>query len=337
MPTWFSFDFKDFSFSFLSILLEGVPFVLLGSLISGFVDVFVSSERVAKLLPKNQGVAIFISGLLGLVFPMCECGSVIVIRRFIRKGLPISSAVTYMLAAPIVSPIVALSTYAAFKGQSPELMTALRLGLGFSLAVLVGFIVRGLPRAMILQPSMLNEGARQRTGLSVAAEPTLQEFAVAAERAPFGRKVLLAVQSATADLLDVTFFLIIGAAIASVFNTAVNQEVITPFATNPPVAIVALMVLAGGLALCSTTDAFIAASFAAFPFAAKLAFLLFGPMFDVKLFWLYGLVFKRRAVALLAFGLFVAIGLICWQLSTLKLDEARLPGGVPIATPPATP
>jgi hypothetical protein len=337
MPTWFSFHFQDFAFSFLSILLEGVPFVLLGSLISGVVDVFISSERITRMLPKNQGVAIFVSGLLGFILPMCECGSVIVIRRFIRKGLPLGCAVAYMLAAPIVSPIVALSTYAAFKGQSPELMTALRLGLGFSLAVFVAFIIRGLPRAAILQPAMLGEAGRQRAGLSVAPEATLQEFAVAAQRAPFGRKVLLAIHSATADLLDVTFFLIIGAALASVFNTAVNQEVILPYAGNPPVAIVALMLLAGALALCSTTDAFIAASFATFPFAAKLAFLLFGPMFDVKLFWLYGLLFKRRVVALLGLGLFVAIGLICWQLSTMDLDRIpRLPSA-PVAAPQSVP
>ena len=319
MPHWFSFHFQDFAFSFLSILFEGVPFVLLGSLISGFVDVFVSSERVARMLPKNPSAAILLSGLLGLIFPMCECGSVIVIRRFLRKGLPLGCAVTYMLGAPIVSPIVALSTFAAFKGQNPELMTALRLGLGYALAVLVGFIVRGLPRAAILQPAMLGEAQRQRAGLSVAAAPAMQEFATAAESAPFGRKVLLAIQSATADFLDVTFFLIVGAAIASVFNTAVRQEFIADYATNPPLAIAALMLLAAGLALCSTTDAFIAASFAAFPFAAKLAFLLFGPMFDVKLFWLYGLVFKRRAVGLLALGLFIVIGLICWRLSSFLL------------------
>lgn len=337
MPNWFSFHFQDFAFSFLSILLEGVPFVLLGSLISGFVDVFISSERITRMMPKNQGVAIIVSGLLGLVFPMCECGSVIVIRRFIRKGLPLGCAVTYMLGAPIVSPIVALSTFAAFKGQNPELMAALRLGLGFSIAVFVGFIVRGLPRAAIMQPAMLGEVGRQRAGLSVAPEPTMQEFAVAAERASFGRKVLLSIQSATSDLLDVTFFLIIGAALASVFNTAVNQEVILPFAGNPPVAIIALMVLAGGLALCSTTDAFIAASFASFPFAAKLGFLLFGPMFDVKLFWLYGLVFKRRVVALLGIGLFVIIGLICWQVSNMNLDRIPLLPQAPVATPAAVP
>src|ERR1700742_2685602 len=100
--SWFNFTFADFSYAFLSVLFEGVPFLLLGSIISGLVDVFVSSERISKLLPKSPVAATLISGALGLVFPMCECGSVIVIRRFIRKGLPLSSATAYMLAAPIV-------------------------------------------------------------------------------------------------------------------------------------------------------------------------------------------------------------------------------------------
>ena len=317
--SWFSFHFNDFAFSFLSVLLEGIPFLLLGSIISGVVDVFVSSERISRLLPRNNIAAILVSGLLGLVFPMCECGSVIVIRRFIKKGLPLASAVAYMLAAPIVSPIVAFSTFAAFKGQNPVLMTSLRLAIGYAIACGVAFIVSRIRAESILQSGVAAGGAR--TGLRVAAAPGEVDFSKIVETASFPKKLLLAVQSATADLLDVTFFLIIGAAIASVFNTAVKQEVILPFAGNPPVAIAVLMALAAALALCSTTDAFIAATFATFPAAAKLAFLLFGPMFDLKLFWLYGILFKRRAVLVLALGLFAVIFLICWRIGAIGVFE----------------
>src|ERR1043165_9170931 len=133
--SWFHFNASDFALAFLSVLFEGIPFLLLGSLISGLVDVFVSSERLSRLLPKNPLAAVLLSGGLGLSFSMCECGSVIVIRRFIRKGLPLSCAVTYMLGAPIVSPVVALSTWEAFARSQPFLMTALRLGLGYAIAV----------------------------------------------------------------------------------------------------------------------------------------------------------------------------------------------------------
>ncbi len=327
MP-WFTFSFNDFAYSFLSVLFEGIPFLLLGALVSGLVDVFVSSERMQKMLPKNPGAAIAISGLLGLVFPMCECGSVIVIRRFIKKGLPLSSAVTYMLASPIVSPLVALSTFAAFKGQNPWLMTSLRLSIGYLVAITVGFIVHRFRAETILQPAALGTVPKRRTGLSIAGGPTAgdqQDFSSIVATASTPRKILLAIQSATADFLDVAFFLIIGAALASVFNTAVKQEIILPLATNPPLAIVSLMGLAVVLAICSTTDAFIAASFATFPPAAKLAFLLFGPVFDLKLFWLYGVLFKRRFIVLLALFLFAMIALICWRIDAVGVFDFGAP------------
>ena len=335
MP-WFSFSFDDFAFSFLSVLLEGVPFLLLGALISGLVDVFVSAERMQRMLPKNNAAAIVVSGLLGLIFPMCECGSVIVIRRFLKKGLPLSSAVTYMLAAPIVSPLVALSTFAAFKGQSPWIMTSLRLSIGYLIAVGIGFIVHRLPAAAVLRADIASPAtSRKRAGLSISSAPDdqapPQDFATLAAAASLPKKLLLAVQSATADFLDVAFFLIIGTAAASVFNTAVNQEIILPLATNPLPAILSMMGLAALLAVCSTTDAFIAASFSTFPFASKLAFLLFGPVFDLKLFWLYGILFRRRFIALLAIGLFLIIALVSWRIGSLRLDEAR-----PLAAPAIT-
>jgi uncharacterized membrane protein YraQ (UPF0718 family) len=225
-----------------------------------------------------------------------------------------------MLAAPIVSPLVALSTYAAFKGQNPWLMTSLRLSIGYLIAITVGFIVLRLKPATILQPGAIAApNASRRAGLTFSATPSdQQDFSTIVAASSLPKKLLLAVQSATADFLDVAFYLIIGSAIASVFNTAVKQELILPLATNPPLAVVSFMGLAALLALCSTTDAFIAASFTTFPFAAKLAFLLFGPVFDLKLFWLYGVLFKRRFVALLAIFLFAVIALICWRISVLQ-------------------
>ncbi len=319
MP-WFNFSFQDFAVAFLSVLFEGIPFLLLGSIISGLVDVFVSSERITSLLPKRPGAAIFLSGLLGLIFPMCECGSVVVIRRFLKKGLPLSCATTYMLAAPIMSPIVALSTWQAFSQSTnpgPFLMVSLRLGIGYLIAVAVGFVVQNLPQDRILQPGI--SASRKRGGLSIANAPTTQDFSDLAAEARLPRKLLLAVQSATSDFLDVGFYFIIGTAITCLFNTGIRQDILTPFAASPLLAIVALMILAALLALCSTTDAFVAWTFTAFPASAKLAFLLFGPVFDLKLFWLYGLVFQKRFVVMLAIGLFVVIALLCWQLDTLQI------------------
>ncbi len=317
--SWFNFQFTDFAVSFLSVLLEGIPYLLLGSLIAGLVDVFVSPARLTRLLPANPTAALLVSGLLGMVFPMCECGSVVVIRRFLRKGLPISCATAYMLAAPVFSPVVAVSTWKAFSQSAepgPLLMVVLRLGLGYLLAVGAAMVLHRLPRETVLSDAMLqseSEARAKRGGLSIAANPE------AAAELGFGRRLLLAVQSATGDFLDVAFFFVIGTALTSVFNTGVRQDVLLPFASSPLSAIVALMVLAAGLALCSSTDAFVAWTFTAFPTGAKLAFLLFGPVFDLKLFWLYGLVFQRRVVAWLGIGLFLAIAILCWRLDALHI------------------
>ena len=327
MP-WFNLDFGDFSKSFLSVLFEGIPFLLLGSLISGFVDVHVSSERITRMLPKSPAAAIFVAGLLGLIFPMCECGSVIVIRRFLKKGLPLSVATAYMLAAPIVSPIVGYSTWVAFTGQQPELMTISRLGFGYLIAVAVALVIHNLPQSRIAQAGIFGESKR-RTGLSIAGAQE-GDFATMASEASRFRKLMLSVQSATADFLDVAFYFIIGVAITSVFSVGVNRDVLAPLAQSPVLSILTLMGVAALLALCSTTDAFVAASqFTQFSPAAKLAFLLFGPVFDLKLFWLYGLVYKRKFVVVLALALFVIIAIICilWG----AVDAVPRPG-TPVGT-----
>lgn len=309
---WFAFNLGDFAVSFLSVLLEGIPFLLLGSIISGVIEACVSPQRLAAALPRNPTLAVCISGLLGLVFPMCECGSVVIIRRFLKKGLPLGSAVTYMLAAPIVSPIVAVSTLAAFRGQFSVEMTTLRLGLGLLIGILAGLVVQRFPVKSILrdEAGLQQEPAAGRGGLKIASSTGIDEPVRQTN------KLLTAIYTASTDFLDVAVFFIIGAAITSILGTSIDRAALTPIASNVPLSIFGMMSLAAALALCSTTDAFIAAtSFAMFPMTAKLAFLLFGPMFDLKLYWLYGLLFKKRVVIILATSLFVGIGLLCWRLT----------------------
>jgi uncharacterized membrane protein YraQ (UPF0718 family) len=314
--SWLSFHFSDFALSFLSIIFEGIPFLVLGSIVSGAVEAFVPRESITRWLPKNFAGSIIVSALLGLVFPMCECASVVVIRRLIRKGLPLSCAITYMMAAPIVSPVVALSTYVAFRGQNPVEMTVLRMVLGFLIAVGVGLLVRDIPPDKLLQPEMMASlPLRRKLGLSMAVAGDDSQPALAGPG--LRGKLFQTIQSATSDFLDVTFFFVIGAAIASTFNTAVNQSILVPVATNPGLSVVAMMVLAFALALCSSTNAFIAVSFQMFPPSAKLAFMLFGPVFDTKLFFMYGAVFRRWFVLSLGIGLFIVIALICNHLGLI--------------------
>ena len=307
MPgSWFTFSHTDFSYAFLSVSLEGVPFILLGTILSGLIDEFLPSKVMVRYLPRNPFLGICVSAGMGMVFPMCECGIVPVIRRLMAKGLPVSNAVAYMLAAPIVNPIVALSTYAAFRGNSAVEFTILRLGVGFLVAVIAALAVHNLPISAVLREGVVSgnpadaaTGGRPRGG-------------------PLARSAN-ALRVAVTDFLDVMVYFVLGVAVSAVFSTSVNQDVILPLALNDWIATFSLMGFAFILSLCSTSDAFIAATFIAFPTVAKLAFLVLGPMLDLKLLFIYSSVFKKRFVAGLAVGLFVLVGLICVRLSILKI------------------
>ena len=302
---WFTFSFTDFSYAFLSVLLEGVPFILIGTLLSGTIDEFLPSRVMVRLLPRNAFLGICLSGAMGLVFPMCECGVVPVIRRLIGKGLPVSNAIAYMLAAPIVNPIVILSTYAAFRGQNAAEFTSLRVGVGYLVAVIVALAVHNLP---------LQCGPAQGSSLGGVPRRIERDARV---NSPLG--LASALRVAVTDFLDVMVFFILGVTVSALFSTAVNQELIMPLALNDWIATFSMMGFAAILSLCSTSDAFIAATFIAFPAVAKLAFLVFGPMFDLKLLFIYSAVFRKRFVAGLAVGLFILIGLICVRLRILGL------------------
>ena len=326
---------QDFSFAFLSILFEGAPFILLGTLISGFIDIYLPPGMMDRLLPKRTFPAILVAGLLGILLPVCECAVVPVIRRLVKKGLPVSCALTYMLAAPIVNPITALSTWKAFKAGpaiplggdlllSPSLvMTVSRLGLGFLVAVLVGLIVSRIPMVKILRQRLVDSLRKEEVpkahedGHACCGHDHGHEHHHHHHEEHGDNRLVAAFRSAMRDFVDVGVYFSIGVAITALFNTGIapGAKWLGTLATNDAAAPAALMVLAFVLSLCSTSDAFIAATLDKFTYGAKLAFLVFGPMLDVKLIFLYQTVLKRRFILCLAVGLFVGIWLaaVAWQ------------------------
>lgn len=331
--------FHDFSLLFLSIILEGAPFILLGTLISGFIDAYLPAGLIDRWLPKNKVVAVFLSGLLGAIFPVCECAIVPVIRRLIRKGLPISCAITYMLSAPIINPIVVVSTMKAFStslGQfslretetasafGPVFMTSSRLLIAFIVTVAVGLIVLKVRSRNILQPGVVPDEIEDSTAMSSDAPHTNEDDSHAccsvdkghaapstAEDEPRRNRLVLAMRTTMRDFMETAMYFTIGVAITSVFKAYVTEDLILLFNQNEVTGIALMMVLAFVLSLCSTSDAFIAANFPV-PQSAKLAFLVFGPMMDVKLVFMYLSVFRPKFVATLALSLFIVIGFLSY-------------------------
>ena len=298
----------------LSLVLEGAPYILLGAVISGLIDAYLPSKAMDRLLPRNKYAAVFVAGLMGAVFPVCECAIVPVIRRLVAKGLPVSCAMTYMLSAPIINPIVALSTYSAFQvpaggdASQPWMMMFSRLILGYLIAVIVGLGMTRISADKILRPDVLKQVNDAKTERN--AEPTGKPTGP-----DDGRKLVLAMRTAQKDFIDVGMYFTIGILIASIFKTQVvfqpaMQERIFSVASNVYVAPLILMVLAFVLSLCSTTDAFVIAADSMFLKSAKLAFLVFGPMMDMKLIFLYSTVLQRRVVLMLV----VVLALLTWLL-----------------------
>jgi len=322
---------QDFALAFLSILFEGAPFILLGTLVSGFIDIYLPKGAMDRFLPKNKTLAVMVAGLLGAVFPVCECAVVPVIRRLVGKGLPMSCALTYMLAAPIVNPITALSTWKAFQGQAPWMMTSGRMLLGYLVAVGVGLVVMRIPLRKVLRKSLADriekekmEEYHEHEGLrdhdhdhEHEAHDHDHDHEAHDHVHHDDNRITAALRSGQKDFVEVGVYFTIGVAITSLFNTGIAPGAVwlDSLAGNPVVAPAALMTLAFILSLCSTSDAFIAATLAKFTWSAKLAFLVFGPMMDVKLIFLYQTVLSKKFILALSISLFVVIWIVAvvWE------------------------
>ncbi len=290
-------EILDFIITFSAVLWEAMPFIVLGAVVAGILEEFLPQQAITKFLPKAVVPAVMIGAVLGLVFPMCECGILVVMRRLLRKGLPLSCCVAYMLAGPIINGVVIFSTAVAFVPHKigPEVV-GLRIGLGFLVAVVTGLVVHG---------QWLKHGTSLLHAVAVPPPEPKAGLSLPMTDAPAGRKPLwkrLNNISSTAvhDFVDITVFLILGAVLA-----ATAKQYITPDQTaalsreQPVVTIGAMMVLAVLMCLCSEADAFVAASFTTMHVSAKIAFLVLGPMLDLKLLLMYTRVFRPRLIGVI--------------------------------------
>jgi hypothetical protein len=291
---------KDFFIHFSAIFWEAMPFVVLGALIAGVLEEMVPQQAIARIVPKNRVLAIGLGGLLGLVFPMCECGIVPVMRRLIRKGLPLGTCAAYMLAGPIINVVVISSTVVAFAPHAERggyQIIALRIGLGFLIACVTGLLVDRAYRkhGNDLLTNLARPSDSDQDGKSLMVSDAGNGDSKDAPRPSFMKRLGNISETALHDFTDITIFLSIGAVLAAISKQQFTTDDIQALSTHyPALSILAMMALAVLMCLCSEADAFVAASFTTLHPAAKLAFLVLGPMFDLKLLMLYTRVFRPR-------------------------------------------
>ncbi len=251
---------------FVAIAVQAMPFLVLGVMISAAVAALVPAGFLPRVLPRRPALAVPMAAAAGAALPGCECGSVPIAGRLVAHGAPPAAALAFLLSAPAINPVVLVATAVAFPGR-PEVVVA-RL-----VASLLAATVVGLVWARTGHDELL-EGVRRRRGDE-------------------GPPLTVLVATAQHDLLHAGGFLIVGAATAATLQTVVPRGVLDTVAGAGPLAPVALAALAVVMAICSEADAFVAASLAQFSLSARLAFLVVGPMVDVKLIALQAGTFGR--------------------------------------------
>jgi uncharacterized protein len=249
---------------FLSILIEALPFVLIGVLIAGMIQIFVTEEHIQRWIPKNKVLAIIMSCIIGALFPACECGIVPIVRRLIGKGVPIPAAIGFMLTGPLINPIVIASTYMAFGNDFK--IAGLRMGLGFFVALMVALAV-----------GMIFKGNQLKSSIVTRSSNTFTK------KESFITKFWSMLTHSIDEFFDMGKYLVMGAFLAAFVQTYLPAKALLEAGSGTVSSLAVMMGLAYVLSLCSEADAFIGASFSnIFPTSAILGFLIFGPMMDLK-------------------------------------------------------
>ncbi|MEM8926028.1 MAG: permease [Actinomycetota bacterium] len=275
---------------FVSICIQAMPFLVLGVVVSGLIAAFVSPDLVQRAVPKRPVLAVPSAGLAGLALPGCECGSVPIAGRLVAAGTPQAAALTFLLAAPAINPVVLASTAVAFPNQ-PMLVVA-RFVASFSAAIAVG-----------------TWWARRRN------ENLLDSLK--ADHDHHDSKLQRFVDVASRDLVHAGGYLVVGALAAATLQLVVPRTVLDSVVSSEVLSILVLALLAVILSICSEADAFVAAGLPQFSLTSRLVFLVVGPVIDIKLVAMHAGVFGRSFAirfAPVTFAIAVASAVIVGQV-----------------------
>lgn len=279
-------SFLQMNTIFISILIEALPFVTLGVLISGVIQIFVTEEMIAKIMPKNKVLAVIFASFLGILFPSCECGIVPIVSRLVAKGVPISAGIAFMLTAPIINPVVLFATYIAFGSdwKMPFFRSIGALVVAFAVGILIAYRYKGNP----FKESYHHHHHEEKTTVL--------------------QKVWRTLEHAVEEFFSMGKYLVIGSLIAAAVQTYVKTATLVSIGQGPVSSSFVMMTLSFILSLCSEADAFIASSFrTTFSTGSLLAFLVFGPMVDIKNLLMMLATFKKRLVFMIVSSVFAVV------------------------------
>ncbi|BBN99573.1 permease [Sporolactobacillus terrae] len=286
-------QFYTFNTIFLSMLIESLPFLLIGVIVSALIQAYLKQEWIQHFFSGRRLIAMIPAAFTGILFPICECAIIPVIRSLIKKGLPQHIGVVMIAAIPVLNPVVFLSTFYAFQGNSLILYTRM------SVALLSSLFIGAMTYYWFGRQSIV-KGNAENNGRVIRWKTFYQKEQYSHHEQAGPHHILLHISN---EFFDTAKYFIFGALIASSFQTFFNQQLLTSVAANPALGTVSMMGLAYLLSVCSTSDAFLAASFSGtFPPGALTAFLVFGAMLDIKNTMMLLSSFKLRFVA--AFFLF---------------------------------
>lgn len=280
---------------FLGIILQAVPFLLIGVLLSSIIQVFIPQSAIERRFPRSLVPGLLFAILGGFCLPVCDCASIPIFKSLVRKGIPLPVAVTFMSAAPVINPVVILSTYYAFGGNLK--IVAARVLLGIISASLIGLVFAVRPQ----KGRILTGGTSGRLLCSCGCWEDAESIAT------FKEKLGLFFRHSQAEFFSVGKYLVIGTFIASIFQVAGTGLFATmQSGTGLAASIVFMMAMGFALSLCSSSDAVVARSFAnQFPMGAIMGFMVFGPMLDIKNVLMLTSGFTKRFIGKLILAAFI--------------------------------
>ena len=261
---------KNISIIFTSIFLESLPFLILGALISAIIETYVSDETIAKIIPKNKVLGSIVGIFLGFFLPACDCAVIPVSKRLLKKKVPINVAVSFMLASPIINPVVLLSTYTAFYNTNPEIFWY-RLLFGILISLIIGIIMGIIFNKKEVITNNIDGCEHDHCHCHEKHKHT------------FKNDFLSIIKHTAYDVFEVVKYLMLGAVIASLIQVLLPRDILMMFNDNQILSIFVLMMFAYLISLCSTSDSFVGKTLlTSFSKTSIMAYLLLGPMIDIK-------------------------------------------------------